>query len=307
LGVTADSTRIFSSIVDRESSWRRLSTSALSVIAVYAFALSGAVVATRKPITPPRKLRTDLVVTLFEAPKISEIRSLGEAGGEASVVMGTAEAAGPVVSGPEERVARPTPKPKSKPEAKAKALPQEKENAPAGAGVQPTPPAPTPTPTTGEDTNTSSTQLTASAGTNAGGGQPGTSSGGAPGGTGGAGTGSNSGSSGAGSGTGIGTRPGMVSGDTTVMPFMDGMTRPSLVTQTEIEFTREARDANVSGSFILKCVIQTNGSLQRCKIVKGNPLMDQQVLSAVAKWRYTPVIYQGKAVPVEYVIPIRLK
>jgi protein TonB len=98
-----------------------------------------------------------------------------------------------------------------------------------------------------------------------------------------------------------------VSGDTTVLPFMDGMKRPSLVKQTEIEWTREARNANVTSLFLLKCVIQTDGSLERCKVVKGSPLMDQQVLAAVSKWRYTPVIYQGKAVPVEYVIPIRLK
>ena len=57
---------------------------------------------------------------------------------------------------------------------------------------------------------------------------------------------------------------------------------------------------------LTKCVITTSGSLRNCRIVKGAPMMDQAVLRALSQWRYTPVIYQGKPVDVEYVIPIRL-
>lgn len=84
------------------------------------------------------------------------------------------------------------------------------------------------------------------------------------------------------------------------------MTRPKLIDMVEPQFTREARDANVKGLFLAKCVITTQGTLQNCRILKGLPLMNEAVLSALARWRYTPVIYQGKPVAVDYVIQVRL-
>jgi TonB family protein len=98
----------------------------------------------------------------------------------------------------------------------------------------------------------------------------------------------------------------MASGDTTVLPFMDGMSRPSAVGALDVQYTREARDAEVQGLVLAECVITTSGSLQNCKILKGLPLMDQPVLTALARARYTPVIYQGKPVAVRYKIPIKL-
>jgi protein TonB len=113
-----------------------------------------------------------------------------------------------------------------------------------------------------------------------------------------------------GTATGAATTPGTGSAragnDLTVLPFTDGMTRPKLLDMVEPQYTREARDANVKGLFLAKCVITTAGTLQKCRVVKGLPMMDQAVLSALARWRYTPVIYQGKPVTVEYVIQVRL-
>ena len=95
-------------------------------------------------------------------------------------------------------------------------------------------------------------------------------------------------------------------GVATVLPFMDGMTRPSLLEKVDPEYTREAREANATGLILTKCVITVDGRLERCRIVKGMPTMDEAVLRALAKWRFTPVLYQGRPTAVEYVIPIRL-
>jgi protein TonB len=70
--------------------------------------------------------------------------------------------------------------------------------------------------------------------------------------------------------------------------------------------TREARDADVKGLFLAKCVITTAGTLQNCRLIKGHPLVNQALLTALSRWRYTPVIYQGKPVAVDYVIQVRL-
>jgi TonB family protein len=109
-----------------------------------------------------------------------------------------------------------------------------------------------------------------------------------------------------GAAAGSGTGSPRAGNDLTVLPFTDGMTRPKLLDMVEPQYTREARDASVKGLFLAKCVITTSGTLQKCRVVKGLPMMDQAVLSALARWRYTPVIYQGKPVAVEYVIQVRL-
>ena len=127
----------------------------------------------------------------------------------------------------------------------------------------------------------------------------------------GSGTGTGTGTGGTGlSGSGTGstpsTRPG-VPGGTRDMPFMDGMTRPVLLSKVDPQLTREARDANVQGSILAKCVITVAGTLERCRIVKGLPYMDSSVLSALSHWRYSPVMYQGRPTAVEYLVTLKLQ
>ncbi len=91
-----------------------------------------------------------------------------------------------------------------------------------------------------------------------------------------------------------------------VLPFGAGMNRPSLLAHTDPVYTREALVAKVGGLMLVKCVITTTGSLRDCHIIKGLPMMDQAVLSALSTWKYTPITFQGQPVSVEYVIPVRL-
>ncbi len=91
-----------------------------------------------------------------------------------------------------------------------------------------------------------------------------------------------------------------------VLPFGPGMTRPSLLSKTDPTYTREALEARVEGLMLVKCTITLQGALERCRIVKSLAHMDGAVLAALSKWRYAPVTYQGRAVAVDYVIPVRL-
>ena len=93
----------------------------------------------------------------------------------------------------------------------------------------------------------------------------------------------------------------------TILPFGEGMTRPSSISPDEIQFTREAREAKVSGTMIVRCLITTEGALQNCRIMKSVPMMDQTVLSSLAQHRGAPVLYQGHPVAAEYTYTIRLK
>jgi TonB family protein len=84
------------------------------------------------------------------------------------------------------------------------------------------------------------------------------------------------------------------------------MTRPALLSGGELAYPREARVAGVSGTIIAKCTITAEGALRSCRIIKGLPFLDKAALDMLATRRYSPVMYQGKAVPVEYVFNLKV-
>jgi periplasmic protein TonB len=92
-----------------------------------------------------------------------------------------------------------------------------------------------------------------------------------------------------------------------VLPFGAGMVRPTRIGGRDPVYTREAREAHVEGLAIAKCVLQSSGELTGCRLVKGLPFMDRAILDALATYRFTPVLFQGRPVSVEYVINVRLK
>jgi protein TonB len=94
---------------------------------------------------------------------------------------------------------------------------------------------------------------------------------------------------------------------TEVLPFGQGMTPPTQVRVTPIDYTPAARAAQVEGTLIARCVITVEGSVRDCRVIKGLPHMDEAVVDALESWRYRPVTYQGKAVSVSYVFTLRLK
>ena len=111
---------------------------------------------------------------------------------------------------------------------------------------------------------------------------------------------------GTGAGKGVGTGVGMGGGATIAIPFGEGMTRPSPITQPAPVYTREASAARAQGTASVRCVITVEGMLKDCRIVNGVPFMDGAVLDALSRWRYSPVMFQGHAVSVYYAINLRL-
>jgi serine/threonine-protein kinase len=92
-----------------------------------------------------------------------------------------------------------------------------------------------------------------------------------------------------------------------VVPFGEGMTRPVLMQPGRpITYTREAIAARVEGVSVVRCVITAEGSVERCKVIKPLPFMDEAVLEHLQSQRFQPVTYQGKAVSVGYNFSVRL-
>jgi len=93
---------------------------------------------------------------------------------------------------------------------------------------------------------------------------------------------------------------------TDVLPFGAGMTRPEKLSGPQPQYTREALEARVQGLMIVKCVITTEGKVERCRIIKPLPHMEQAVLDSLYAQRYKPVTFQGRPVQVDYTFNIRL-
>jgi len=96
-------------------------------------------------------------------------------------------------------------------------------------------------------------------------------------------------------------------GGETVLPFIPGMVRPTLLAGDEVPTPpREAVMAKVEGMVIASCTITTTGSVTHCRIVKGLPFMDDAILSNLQGRKYSPIMYQGRPVSVEYKFPFRI-
>ncbi|MFO0745153.1 MAG: TonB family protein [Myxococcota bacterium] len=108
--------------------------------------------------------------------------------------------------------------------------------------------------------------------------------------------------------TGTGKGPGSDAPPVTnqALPFGEGMNRPTRISGRDPQYTREALEAHVEGTMIIRCVIETDGTIQSCKVIKSLPYMEKAVLDTLTSNRYTPVTFQGQPVRVNYTFNIKL-
>ncbi|HEX8436912.1 TonB family protein [Archangium sp.] len=92
-----------------------------------------------------------------------------------------------------------------------------------------------------------------------------------------------------------------------VLPFGSGMTPPEMLSGAQIQYTREAMEAHVSGVIIARCTITREGSVENCRIIKGLPFMDAAVVEALTTRHYRPVHFQGRPVSVSYTFNVKLR
>lgn len=105
----------------------------------------------------------------------------------------------------------------------------------------------------------------------------------------------------------VGGVPGGTGNANQVIPFGAGMEKPSLARPPEVVHSKEALAMKVGGLALVKCVVNLDGSLTDCRLMKSLPYMDQQILQAMRSMKYSgPVMYQGRPQRVEMVIPVRV-
>jgi len=78
------------------------------------------------------------------------------------------------------------------------------------------------------------------------------------------------------------------------------MVSPILISGQDPIYTKEALTAHSQGMVIAKCVLTTEGTVKDCRIEQSVPHMDDAVVTALQSRRYKPVLYEGRAVNVDY-------
>jgi protein TonB len=69
-------------------------------------------------------------------------------------------------------------------------------------------------------------------------------------------------------------------------------------------YPSEARRMGVEGKVELEATVTERGQVEDLKVISGNPLLAQAVMDAVRKWRYSPLLLNGKPTRRETIITV---
>ncbi len=82
---------------------------------------------------------------------------------------------------------------------------------------------------------------------------------------------------------------------------------PTLLQRVEPVYPVLALNAHVEGTVILEAIIDENGTVQSLKVLRSVSLLDKAAVAAVEQWRYSPVILNGRPVPVILTVVVSFK
>ena len=92
----------------------------------------------------------------------------------------------------------------------------------------------------------------------------------------------------------------------TAQPLDARMTRPEAIHKPQPRYTESARKAGRQGVVILQATIDRSGAVADLRLVKSLGLgLDEEALTAVRQWRFTPATLQGRPVPVFFQLTVR--
>jgi TonB family protein len=73
---------------------------------------------------------------------------------------------------------------------------------------------------------------------------------------------------------------------------------PKRVKHVAPEYPGDARKAGLQGVVVLECTVDTAGRVTKVEFLKGPIPLREPAATAVKKWRYSPTLLDGRAVPV---------
>jgi protein TonB len=58
---------------------------------------------------------------------------------------------------------------------------------------------------------------------------------------------------------------------------------------------------------LVRCVVGLDGKVRDCQVLKALPFMERAVLDALERRTYSPALFEGKPIEVQYTFRIQLK
>lgn len=83
-----------------------------------------------------------------------------------------------------------------------------------------------------------------------------------------------------------------------------GMKAPIKIADAAPSYPGLARAAHVEGVVILEAVLDAKGRVESVRVLRSIPLLDQAAVEAVQRWRFTPALLNGEAVPVVMTVTV---
>jgi protein TonB len=82
---------------------------------------------------------------------------------------------------------------------------------------------------------------------------------------------------------------------------------PKKIVNVAPVYPQMALASRVEGIVILEAVINTDGRVERLRVLRSSPLLDEAAIAAVKQWRYTPTLLNGVPVPVLMTITVNFR
>lgn len=83
-----------------------------------------------------------------------------------------------------------------------------------------------------------------------------------------------------------------------------GIREPKKIVDVTPVYPALARAGQIQGVVILEAVINVRGEVERLRVIRSAPLLDEAAIEAVRRWRYTPTLLNGVPVPVLLTITV---
>ena len=85
------------------------------------------------------------------------------------------------------------------------------------------------------------------------------------------------------------------------------MREPRKIVHVAPIYPRIAQDAKIQGVVVLEAIIDTEGRIDRLRVLRSTPLLVEAAIAAVKEWRYTPTQLNGVPVPVLMTITVHFR
>jgi protein TonB len=83
-----------------------------------------------------------------------------------------------------------------------------------------------------------------------------------------------------------------------------GIQAPRKIVDVQPLYPEIARRVRQQGVVILETVIDATGAVERVRVLRGYPFLDQAAIDAVRQWRFTPALLNGQPVPVVMTVTV---